>query len=249
MGEQDPGVGAQPTAQPQGVTPEGATTQPQEVEQAEPTAGGTGPQAQRINLDDLPEFRNWKSATDKRLSEAQRRAQEAETRAAEMASRLEDLELRELPPAEVAARYKTRLAEERAKQEQARAEQERAQALVAEATATLNKLGLDPQTPGLEWGDGPSPENLAKLYASAAQIVAERTRQATQQQATQTEEQLREARISALNQAGVTRTSMATHGAAPDNNPIASINDPSELLRMGVEAAEGQQGGRQPPRG
>lgn len=254
MGEQTQGVGGQPTptAQPQGVAPEGgATTQPQGVgAQTEPTAGGAQPQAPaRINLDDLPEFRSWKSATDRRLSEAQKRAQEAEARAAEMASRLEDLELRELPPQEVAARYKTRLAEERAKQEQAREQQERAQALITEATATLTKLGLDPQTPGLEWGDGPSPENLARLYASAAQIVAEQNRQAAAQQAEQTEEQLREARTDALNQAGVTRVSVATQGAPPETNPIAQVRDPTALLRLGVDTAQKRERGRQPPRG
>ena len=126
---------------------------------------------------------------------------------------------------------------------------ERRQQLTQEAAQFLEGLGLTPDTPGLDWGDGPSPENLAKLYASAAQIVAARAGQAAETGAQQTEEQLREARIAALNEAGVTRTSVATTGATAPPNPIAGIKDTTTLLNMGMEQELARARERRAPRG
>ena len=258
MGEQErlsPGVGEEATARPGGVGTQ-PTAGPEGVDQeTEPTATGEQPQgtqptpAERLNLDDLPQFRKWKSDYDRRMAQAEKRAREAEERAAQTASRLEELELREMPPSEQASWYKTRLAQERADMERQRAETEERQRYIAEASEALAELGLKPDTPGLEWGDGPTPENMIRLMRSAARVVAEQTRQTRQAQAEQTEEQVREARIGALREAGVTRTSVATSGAPPESNPIANITDPNELLRMGAESALRQAGGRQPPRG
>lgn len=236
------GVGQEPTAAPEGVATE-----------AEPTATGeqpppTAPPAPALNLDDLPEFRSWKANYDRRMADAEKRAQLAEDTAAQTASRLEELEVRDLRPDEQATWYKTKLAEQRAELERANAGQAQAQRLSSEATTFLKKLGLEPDTPGLEWGDSATPENLARLYASAAEIVAAQARQGTQQQAAQTEDQLRAARIDALNQAGVTRASVATAGAPPASNPLDSVTDPTELIRMGIEEALSAEG-RQPPRG
>lgn len=227
------GVGGQPTAPPQGVDQEAQPTAEGEQPQEAPPAPGKA-----INLDDVPEFRRWKSNYDSRMAQAERRAQEAEQRAAQIASRLEELELRELRPDEQAAWYKTKLAEERASLERQRQDIQVQQQYAREASEALAELGLDPQTPGLDWGEGPSPENMIRLMRSAARIVAERTRQQSQAQAAQTEEQVRDARIGALREAGVTRTSMATTGAPPESNPIANITDLSTLLEMGIEAEE-----------
>lgn len=255
MGEHDEprGVGEEATAQPEGVgtTP---TAEPGGVaRETKPTATGGEPQAaqpgEKLNLDDLPEFRRWKAGYDQRMAQAEKRAQDAEARATSVASRLEELELRELGPGEQAAWYRTKLAEERAALERERKAQEEARALSDQATKLLKELGLSADTPGLEWGETPSPENLARLAASAARIVAAQTRQQTQQEAEQTEEQLRAARIGALNEAGVTRTSVATAGAPPGTSPVAAIDDPSTLLRMGTERALRERKGRPSPRG
>jgi prolyl-tRNA editing enzyme YbaK/EbsC (Cys-tRNA(Pro) deacylase) len=51
-------------------------------------SGDRQPQGQRINLDDLPEFRKWKSQMDQRLSQTERRIQEEQQRAAELENRM-----------------------------------------------------------------------------------------------------------------------------------------------------------------
>lgn len=249
MSEQQAGVGDDPTARDQEL-PGGATAEDAGVgQQTEPTAGSEQATPQRVNLDDIPQFREWKSAYDRRMSQTEQQAREAQERATKLESELEELRMRDAPPSEQAAFYRTKLAEQRATQERQREQETARQRFIREATEGLEELGLDPQTPGLDWGEGPSPEGLARLMRSAAHIVAERARQHTQHTQEEAEEEARSARIEALNDAGVTRTSMATSGAPPADNPIAQVKDPAELLRMGTNDRLAQSQGRRPPRG
>lgn len=247
MDERRQGVSPETPTTPQGPGPEGPAT-PQGVgKEAELTAGGGEPQkAPPVNLTDIPEFRKWQSAYDQRMSQMERQAREAESRAAVTASELDELRMRDMPADDQATFFRTKLAEERAHSQQRQEETVQAQRIGAQATAFLEKLGLAPDAPGLVWGEKPTPENLARLYESALEAVTARAQQQSQQQQALTEDQLRDARIQALNQAGVTRTGTAAGGTPPEANPIAEIDDPSELLRMGVEAAD-RGGGR--PRG
>lgn len=255
MSEPTDGVGTDPTAQPQGVEPEeGTTAQPQGVggetpgttaEGGEPQPAGGKPQ---VNLDDLPQFRQWKSAYDSRMAEMEKQAAEAKRQATELASQLDELRVRDMPLDEQAAFYRTKLAQERAQMQKQNEELQQRQQYAQEAADALAEMGLDPNTPGLDWSEGPSAMGMVRLMRSAARIVAEQNRQARAETQEKTEEQVREARIGALNDAGVTRTSTATAGAPPQDNPIANIKDPNELLRMGTKQhLQGQE--RQPPRG
>lgn len=248
------GVGTDPTARPEGVAPDGeatATEQGVGTEDQGPTAEGAEPQPERqaINLDDVPEFRQWKSNYDRKMAQIQKEAQEARQRAAQLEEQFDELRARDMPPDERAEYYRTRLAKVEADRQRQQEEATRQQELVGDAMKTLEQLGLDPETPGLEWGDKPTPENLARLYRSAARIVAERTRQVSQSAQQKVQDEVREARIEALNAAGVTRTSTATSGAPPTENPIEKITDPIELIKMGTEAQVRDRQGRQPPRG
>jgi hypothetical protein len=247
--QNDRGVGADPTARDKEL-PGGATAENAGVgQQVESTAEGEQA-APQVDLDDLPQFRRWKSATDQRLAEAQRQADEARRQTAQLESELEELRMRDAPPDEQAAFYRTKLAEQRASTERQHEQETQRQQIMGEATEALSELGLEPSTPGLDWSGGPTPVGLATLMRSAARIVAERNRQQAQQSQEEAEEEARTARVEALNAAGVTRTSMATSGAPPaEENPIADIADPAELLRRGTQRALKGTQGQQPPRG
>jgi len=228
-------VGENPTEE---LAPSGVGTEEQKQPTAEPTAEAT--QQKPLNLDDLPEFRKYKSARDQQLARQQREADETRRQLEATQQKLAELELQDATPSEREAYYRGKLAKLQAEQEQARQRADAERQVQAAAGELLKELGLEPDTPGLDWSGGATEEGYAKLAASAARVVAKRVREQGQQTQQQLDEATREARQAALNDAGVTRVGTSRGVAGPSPNPIEDIDDPIELLKI----AFGQKGGR-----
>ena len=224
-----PGVGTQPSSPPAGGAEQAPTaTQPPAIAEGAPQA------PPQIDLTQSEEFRRYQSAADRRFEAARKEAEEAKRRVAELESRMAQAEASSLPPDERARYYQGQLETVRAQQlqaEQARAEEAK---WTEAAQRSLGKYGLTMQTPGLDLSGGPTADGYAKLMESALAIVATRTTaQQAQQQAAQRDQQ-----IAALNATGVTQVDLGLPGApaAQAANPIAEINDPTELLKLGFAA-------------
>ena len=248
VGEQvtaEGGVTEQPTAGVSGAAIAGGEVETGGEERAGAVEAGRGraspQQAQPVDLTQSEEFRRWQASRDRAEAALRQQMEQAARANQEMQRQLEELQLRDADPEEVAAYYQRRAQEvEGEAQQQVAAWQERL-AIQERAGALLDELGISPDNPGLEWGDEPSWEAVALLAQSAArvkaleaQVVAGEGKGAAQQAA-------EVARVEALRTAGVTAVGAPTGGAPVKQNPIAEINDPDELLKMGMG---GKGGGR-----
>lgn len=227
------GATAQRQAQPaQGVDPEPespAIAQEVEAPTAEVTQAEPEPETQpvpvkpeKVNLDDLEEFRMWKSEADRRVAQAARQAeQERQQREAyeqqmtDLKRQLDQLRLRDAEPDEVAAYYEQQLAAVQAEQQRQQEQARQAQIMSDRAMRFLEGVGLTVDTPGLDWSGGATPEGLIALMESATGLVALRAQQMTKQQKADAEKAARTAEHKALQDAGVTKVNTATGGAPP----------------------------------
>jgi len=187
-----------------------------------------------VDLTQSDEFRKWQAARDRREAQLQQQLRAQGDQLQAMRQQFEKAQLENADPEQVAAYYQQRAASlEQEQGAQATQTLER-QTIVAQAEELLADLGLDPATPGLEWGDEPSWAQLARLAASAAKVKALQARELEKQNQTVATEAAQQARTEALVQAGVTQVSTAVGGAPAGTNPIAEINDPDELLKLAL---------------
>lgn len=202
-----------------------------------PTAApppATAEEKKPVDLTQSIEFRKWQAARDKREAQLQQQLQAQGNQLQAMRRQFEESQLKDADPEQVVAYYQQRAATlEQEQGAQATQAQER-QTIVAQAEALLDDLGLDPNTPGLEWGDEPSWSQLAQLAASAAKVKALQVTELTKEKTAVATEAAQQARTEALVQAGVTQVSTVVGGAPAGVNPIAEINDPDELLKMAL---------------
>lgn len=103
-----------------------------EDEDRQPESPTKAQERPKVNLDDLPEFRSWKSNTDRRMSQAEQRAAMAERQAAAIRQQWEESYIATLDEVE-AANYRATLAEQRL------AERE---AILAEERNAIQKLRI-----------------------------------------------------------------------------------------------------------
>lgn len=184
-----------------------------EGEQPAIAAGQEGPAEKPVDLTQSEEFRKWQAARDRREAQLRQQLQEQTRQMGEMQRRLEQVQLKDADPEEVAKYYQQQMEVLQVQQQQqAVAAQERAE-IIRQAEQLLGELELDPNTPGLEWGEEPTWDGLARLAASAAKVKALQARAVTSGSQAVATEAAQTAKVEALRQAGVTKVSTAT-GAA-----------------------------------
>lgn len=183
-----------------------------------PTAApppATAEEKKPVDLTKSEEFRKWQAARDRRETQLQQQLRTQGEQLQAMRRQFEEAQLKDADPEQVAAYYQQRAATlEQEQGTQAVQAQER-QEIVTQAEVLLADLGLDPDTPGLEWGDEPSWGQLARLAASAAKVKALQVEALAKEQTTVVTEAAQQARTEALVQAGVTQVSTAVGGATP----------------------------------
>ena len=164
-----------------------------------------------VNLDELPEFRNWKSKMDRQIAQERGERERLEQQMKEQRSRLQELQLQDAPPDEQVKILKNQLAQ---REEEMRMQQER-QRKIQERTETaqqfLNELGLDWETPGLDKSGDPLGDGFERLVMSAAKIAAQKDGNSKQQ----VEAKVREAQQKAVKETGAADVSTATEGGGP----------------------------------
>ena len=214
--------------------PEVASPVPTPGQVTPPTAPPDTPTAKPVSLTEIPEFRAYQSAQDKKEAAAQRaiaeqRAQlnaiQAQLEAVQSEKRRSEMQqLEALDPAERAEAYKRQLSERDA-QDRAKAEQAR---IFAQANSIVSESGLNPADPRLKaiWDMGATPAAIDALTRMAPMIVkqdAEAEKAALKAelealkraQPAQAKSETQKAVVAALNQAGVTATSSAPSAIAP----------------------------------
>lgn len=174
--------------------------------------GTEATEQQPVNLDELPEFRQWKSKMDRKLAaekaERDRLAQELD----QFRSKVDELSLRDASPDEREQYYKNKIAtlEEERRMQAAR------QRKVAEATQRAEKfvtqLGLSMDTPGLDFSGDPTTTEGWQQFALSAAEIASKQRNKTQEQI---DAEVREAQQEAVKKTGAAKVSTATGQASP----------------------------------
>jgi len=205
-----------------------------------PTTEGAAPAiARKVKLEELPEFRAYQAAFDRRYEQLRLHLEQERQQRGAMQQRLDEAQLANADPEEVAAYYRQQLAQVQQEQQNAQAAMALRQQVDDAAGKMLAEHGLDVNTPGLDWDGGPTWEGYAKLAESVAKIEALRASEQAKTTSAEVSQAAQAAKMTALEQAGVTKVSTAT-GAAPSGaNPIADIKDPNVLLRMALAPKKG----------
>ena len=190
----------------------GADQAPQDQPAAEQQTPPTPPKP--LNLDDLPEFRKWKSQTDKRLAEAERRASEAAAQAEQARAQLTEAQLRDAQPEDQVAFYQSEMARLKAEQQREREAQAMRDRYTQRATELLTSLGIGFEHPELDWSGEPGPEGYAVLAESAAKVARAQAATAAAQSEKEKKEMARQA-TQAGNQ-DAARVSVATGAGKTD---------------------------------
>lgn len=178
-----------------------ATTEPITTE-AEPIA--------KVNLSDLPEFRNYQASTDRRFEALRGELAQAQNLANEAQQRQVEAQLADAPPEEQAAYYQQQLVETQEQQAQAQARAAEAVKIDNAASALLQKHGLSGDDPGLDWTGGQTWEGYAGLAASIAEITRLRAQELAKAQGAQVTSAAEAAKQEALQSAGVTSVNKST---------------------------------------
>lgn len=167
---------------------------------------------QPVNLDDLPEFRQWKSTMDRKLAEETRERERLKKELEEHRKKVDELSLKDAPPEERERYYRNRVTQLEEEQKLQADRQAKMAAANQRAIDFLSTLGLTPETPGLDWGGDPLADGFERLALSAAKLASSTTRSSQEQ----VEAKTREAKQEALKESGVPRVSTATSEGASD---------------------------------
>ncbi|HUW45513.1 MAG TPA: hypothetical protein VMW50_06925 [Dehalococcoidia bacterium] len=191
--------------------------------------------AEKIDLSKSEEFRRYQAAYDSRKRELEQQLAEARRQAEEMQQQIAQVQLRDADPEQVAQYYQAQLERVQAEARQREAAMSEREGYVAQAQALLEELGIEPNTPGLDWGDEPSAAGLVRLATSAAKLKGLQAQVITEDQRTAVTGATQAARQQALQEAGVTRVNTGTGApSSRQDNPIADITDPKELLKIAM---------------
>lgn len=165
----------------------------------------------QVNLDELPQFRQWKSTMDRKLSQERQERERLKNELEEYRGKVDELSLRDAEPEEREQYYQNKIAqleEERRLQAQ---RQEKMAAASQRAQKFLDALGLNADTPGLDWSGDPLEDGFEKLALSAAEVASKQGNK-TQKQI---DAQVREAKQEAVRDTGAARVSTATGQPSP----------------------------------
>jgi hypothetical protein len=212
MSEETKELEGQPgAAVPEAGTPPAAEPQPTPTAEAKP--GGLQGKP-TLNLDELPEFRKWKSAMDKQVAEVRRQAEEERRQREQLEQQVRQAQMRDATPEEQAVYWQGEAARVRAEAEQVRAEQDRERQLKERAIQFLSELDVETDDPDLDWSGGPTPDGLQTLMASAAKLVKARAEASVADKQKTAEEAARTARQQAIQETGASKVSVATGSGA-----------------------------------
>ena len=193
-------------------------------------------QPQRVDLTQLPEFRAWQAGVDRR--EAQMRAQFTQQMAQQQQElqglrfQMQQAQLADADPEQVAEFYRTQYEQMQQQTTQQAQQATMAESVTQAAFAYLDALELAHDTPGLDWGAAATLEQLPRLMASARALADQRAATAGAQGETALQAAVRQAKIDALDAAGVTHVAGAVGSGGAGQNPISDITDATELLQM-----------------
>lgn len=190
---------------------------------AEPETLATAPVAKpKVNLDELPEFRTWKSQADRRVAEAAREADRVKQEKAQLEVRLRELEeqsararLQGADPEDVVKFYEQRERDMHAAYERDLRERQEAEEVVRDGLDYLASVGLSKDTPGLEWSEKPNREGLVKLIASAGRVLAAKAQAAEATKVIETQQAVQVARAEVAEETGAAKVSTGTGGSSP----------------------------------
>jgi len=233
----------------------GAPTGERAVGEGTPTAPGSQPiagegqGANKVNLTELAEFRAYQANVDREKETARRREQALQqqlqtvqaTQAA-MAREFEQMQLKGAKPEQAVGYLQQQLAKERQEHENMLRQQSVATELQDRATKTLTSLGLDFDTPGLDFGDGQINEaNYVRLLESALQVAGKRTGDEAARLKAETEEAARVAaqttQVALARQMGATTVSTTTGPGAPPDDPFGGETDRSKRWAIALAAS------------
>jgi len=164
-----------------------------------------------VNLDELPQFRNWKSKMDRQLAQERGERERLQQKLEEQQERLQELQLRDAPPDEQVQILKNQLAQTREEQRMEAERRQRAARMRQEAEDVLNSLGVKRDHPDLDWSGGPTEDGVLQLMKSAAKIAAQKDNTSKQQ----VEAEVRKAKQEAMKETGAADVSTATGSGGP----------------------------------
>jgi len=165
----------------------------------------------------VPAFRQYQASRDRQYEQLRQQMAQEQAARAEVQQQMAELQLANADPEEVAAYYQRQASEMRATQERQRTAAQERMEIVGQAQQLLEELGLSAETEGLEWGEEPSWEGLARLAASAAKVKALQAQAMASESGAVATGAAQAAKVKALKQAGVTKVSTATGAATPSN--------------------------------
>ena len=196
--------------------------------------------AEKVDLSKSDEFRKYQAARDRREEQLRQQMAETQRQMQEMQRQMAQAQLKDADPEQVAQYYQSeiqRLQTETRQREAAMSERERC---VTKAQELLQELGIEPNTPGLDWGDEPSAEGLVRLATSAAKVKALQARALQQQQQSVVADATQAAKAEALTQAGVTKVNTATGTAGPRDLRAEFEAEKAKLVHSGDVGAYAQ---------
>jgi hypothetical protein len=209
------GVGEGAATSPGAPGARGVAEQPTAEAPQPATAGGPEAAPERpVDLTQMEEFRKWQAARDRRETQLQQQLQEQARQMAEMQREFEQARLASADPEEAAAYYQQQaqqLREEQVRQAAQASERER---IIGRVYQKLEQMGLDANTPGLEWPEEISWQGAADVLASAGRIKALQAETLAKDTKTAADQAAQAAAAQALSEAGVTKVSTATGQAA-----------------------------------
>jgi hypothetical protein len=221
--------GQQPGAE--GVQSQPGATEPQPTPTAEV-------KPKPLDLDQLPEFRKWKSAMDKQVAEVRRQADEERRQREQLEQQVRQAQMRDATPEEAAAYWQGEADRIRAEAERTRAAQDAERQVRDRAVGFLTELDIETDDPGLDWSGGPTPEGLQTLMASAAKVVKARAEASVADKQKTAEEAARTARQQAIQETGASKVAVAT-GSGASNLQAEYEKAVRDLRKRGGDVAYG----------
>jgi flagellar biosynthesis GTPase FlhF len=167
-------------------------------------------QAPKRNLDDDPDFRAFKSSMQRQVQQALTLAEQQKQEANRLRQEAESARLATADPDERAAYFEKQLQAERAQYQQAQQQQAKEAQYRDRAYQRVVKAGIDPNDTRLRFEGASVEERYANLLESVTEILAEDRQKAD----ADAKKQVKKEVVNALNEAGVTKTSTASAGAA-----------------------------------
>ena len=194
----------------------------------------------KVDLSQSEEFRKYQAARDRREEQLRQQMAETQRQMQEMQRQMAQAQLKDADPEQVAQYYQSEIVRLQAETQQREAAMSERERCVAQAQQLLEELGIEPNTPGLDWGDEPSAEGLVRLATSAAKVKALQAQVVQQQQQTVVTEATQAAKTEALTAAGVTKVSTATGTAGPRDLRAEFEAEKAKLVHSGDVGAYAQ---------